>query len=142
MNKAYIFIAAALVLAAGSCWYYTSLNIETAHNDALPPRAQQEGGKEESPPPETNTTVSARGGEEALASYTCAEGKTMTTVFMRDLVDLTLSDGRQLTLTQATSGSGIRYTNSSETIEFRGKGEDAYLQEGETITYEDCVAAE
>ncbi|MBL8158706.1 MliC family protein [bacterium] len=141
MNKMYALIAAAIVILSGSLWYYTSLNIETAHNDALPPKPQQQRGHEESPPPESSE-VSAHGGEEALATFTCSGGKTMTAVFVRDLVDLTLSDGRQLTLNQAISGSGIRYTNSSETIEFRGKGNDAYLQEGESITYADCVAAE
>lgn len=139
MNKTYALIAAAVILAAGSWWYYTSLNIETAHNDSPPTVTQPRGGKEESPP-EVPANVSARAGEDALATFSCADGKTMTAVFMRDLVDLTLSDGRQITLTQAMSGSGIRYTDESGSIEFRGKGEEAYLQEGTTITFADCVA--
>lgn len=140
MNKTYIFIAAAIVVLAGSLWYYTSLNIETAHNDALPPTAIKPTGSHEESPPEVSENVSARAGEDALASFSCKGGTTMTAVFMRDIVDITLSDGRQMTLTQAMSGSGIRYTNESGSIEFRGKGSDAYLQEGETITYADCVA--
>lgn len=138
MNKMYALIAAAIVILSGSLWYYTSLNIETAHNDALPPKPQQQRGHEESPPPESSE-VSAHGGEEALATFTCSGGKTMTAVFVRDLVDLTLSDGRQLTLHQVEAASGIRYTDAEARIEFSSKDYGASLQEGDRMTFTDCV---
>ncbi len=65
----------------------------------------------------------------------------MTAVFTRDIVALTLSDGRQMTLRQAVSGSGIRYLNNTETIEFRGKGNGGYLMENDKTTYADCTVS-
>lgn len=140
MNKTYVLIAAAIVVLAGAYWYYTSLNIDVAHNEPqlgkqLPPTT----GHEESPPEPATQNQGASIGEENAVEFTCAGGKTITAVFARDILGLTLSDGRQLTLRQATSGSGIRYLNNTETIEFRGKGEEAYLQEGEEITFTDCA---
>lgn len=141
-NTTYALIALAIAVLAGSLWYYTSLNIETAHNDALPPKAAQPvGGHEESPPEPATLHQGASIGEENAVEFTCAGGKGMTAIFARDILGLTLSDGRQLEMRQATSGSGIRYLNNTGAIEFRGKGEEAYLQEGDTIMYAECVAA-
>lgn len=92
---------------------------------------------EETPPAPTETQ-GASIGDENLVEFVCADGKTMTAVFTRDIVGLTLSDGRQLTLRQAESGSGIRYLNNTQTIEFRGQGDEAFLIEGETTTYGKC----
>lgn len=133
----FVLIVIGLVILLGATWYYVRMNISTAENTYTPTTQKPSGGHEESPPPET---VSARAGEDALATFACANGTTMTAVFMRDLVDLTLSDGRQITLSQAVSGSGIRYTNETETIEFRSKGEEATLTEGGDTTYADCKA--
>lgn len=138
MNKVYVLIAAAVIIAAGSWWYYTSLNIETARNDALPAAVQPRGGHEESPP-DPAVEVSAHGGDENLAEFVCAGGSSMIAVFSRDLVDITLSDGRQLTLSQVESGSGIRYANASGAIEFHSKGEEAFLQEDGETTFADCT---
>ena len=94
-------------------------------------------GKEEMPPdPEEHQGASI--GDENLVEFRCAEGKTMTAVFARDILGLTLSDGRQMTLRQAESGSGIRYLNNIETIEFRGKGDEAFLVEEGVETYQAC----
>lgn len=143
MRNAYIIIGAGVLVLAGAWWYYSSLNIDTAHNEALPPaRQQQITGHEESPPEPATQKQGASIGEENAVEFTCADGKSLTAVFTRDIVGLTLSDGRQLTLRQASSASGISYLNNTETIEFRGNGQDAYLSEGGTETYRDCRASE
>jgi membrane-bound inhibitor of C-type lysozyme len=92
---------------------------------------------EETPPAPTEHQ-GASIGEENLVEFACAEGKTITAVFARDILGLTLSDGRQMTLRQAESGSGIRYLNNTQTIEFRGKEDEAFLVEGGVETYAAC----
>jgi membrane-bound inhibitor of C-type lysozyme len=142
-NTSIIAILGVLILG-GATWYYMSLNIDTAHNEALPPAEKQlpRGGHEESPPEPVTQNQGASIGEENAVEFACADGKSFTAVFARDIVGLTLSDGRQLELRQAVSGSGIRYLNNTETIEFRGKGSEGHLEENGTITYRDCKAAE
>ncbi len=98
--------------------------IETAHEEKPPAPTERQG---------------ASIGEENLVEFACAEAKTMTAVFTRDILGLTLSDGRQITLRQAESDSGIRYLNNTQTIEFRGGGEQASLVEGGGATYANCV---
>jgi|GEM_PF-1386031 len=141
-NTLFVAVAGMLVLA-GAYWYYTSLNIDVASNKALPPSERQPmAGHEESPPEPVTQNQGASIGEENAVEFSCADSKSMTAVFARDILGLTLSDGRQITLRQAESGSGIRYLNNTETIEFRGKGENAYLEEGGAMTYQDCTARE
>jgi len=80
-------------------------------------------------------------GDENLAIFKCDGGKTITAVFERDIVGLTLSDGRQITLRQAESGSGIRYLSNDAKIEFSGKGSEGTLVESGKTTYANCVAS-
>lgn len=54
-------------------------------------------------------------------------------------VDITLSDGRSLHLTQTISASGVRYANKDESFIFWTKGTDAIVQEnGKASEYVDC----
>lgn len=78
----------------------------------------------------------------STATFVCAGGKSIVAEFYPDEVALTLSDGRDLALPQAMSGSGARYANADESIVFWNKGNTAFLSEGsdDAITYEDCVA--
>jgi membrane-bound inhibitor of C-type lysozyme len=73
--------------------------------------------------------------------FGCKDDKTIDATFYTDRVDLTLSDGRSLSLPQTMSGSGIRYANAGETFVFWSKGDTAFVTEGadETETYSDCV---
>lgn len=73
--------------------------------------------------------------------FACKDDKTIDATFYADRVDLTLSDGRSLSLPQTMSGSGIRYANADETFVFWSKGDTAFITEGadETETYSDCV---
>jgi membrane-bound inhibitor of C-type lysozyme len=73
--------------------------------------------------------------------FACKGDKTIDATFYADRVDLTLSDGRSLSLPQTMSGSGIRYADADEAFVFWSKGDTAFVTEGadETETYSDCV---
>lgn len=75
----------------------------------------------------------------ADVTFQCNLGKTIHAAFYPDSVDLTLSDGRAMTLPQTMSGSGARYANSGETIVFWNKGNTAFITEGATDTYSGCI---
>ena len=79
-------------------------------------------------------------GSENLVTFKCDGGKSIVAVFERDIVALALSDGRQVTLRQAASGSGIRYLSNDAKIEFRGKGSEGFLIENGTNL--NCVAGQ
>lgn len=103
-----------------------------------PKAAPIESSKEEAPPQPTEHQ-GASIGDENLAEFVCAEGKKMTAVFARDILGLTLSDGRQITLRQLEGGDEIRYLNNTQTIEFRGKDYGATLLEDGNETYKECA---
>ena len=75
--------------------------------------------------------------------FDCKDGKTINATFFADKVELTLSDGRSMSLPQTMSGSGIRYANVDESFVFWSKGDTAFVTEGasETETFADCVVA-
>ncbi len=87
--------------------------------------------------------------------YMCKNSKTIQAVYLisasikakpgerpipNGSVDITLSDGRTLSLPQTISASGIRYANSDESIVFWSKGNGAFLLEHNKETYMDCIA--
>ncbi len=98
----------------------------------------------------------------SIASYLCDEGKTIQAAYYLGKrgvvipgqppvpggsVQIALSDGRQLTLSQTISGSGIRYSDGNpsvpgaESIVFWSKGNTAFVTEqGGTSTYQGCIA--
>jgi len=55
-------------------------------------------------------------------------------------VELILSDGRQLTLPQTISGSGIRYATTGEALIFWSKGNGAFIMENDVQIYSVCIA--
>ena len=61
--------------------------------------------------------ASAASAEDAISDVTfdCKDDKSIAAAFYTDKVDLTLSDGRSMSLPQTMSGSGIRYANADET---------------------------
>jgi membrane-bound inhibitor of C-type lysozyme len=79
----------------------------------------------------------------AKAKFACHGGKSIMAAFYSDSVKLKLSDGRNLTLPQAMSGSGARYANADESIVFWNKGDTAFITEGSATkeTYSGCVVA-
>ncbi len=88
------------------------------------------------PNTEQQTPISITGIENSV-HYSCSNGNTMDAVFGEDAVSLALSDGRSVVLPQTVSASGVRYEQGS--IIFVGKGDNAFLQEGDKVTYENCV---
>jgi membrane-bound inhibitor of C-type lysozyme len=80
----------------------------------------------------------------ATVKYVCAGGKTIDATYYEEKVDVTLSDGRSLSLPQAMSGSGTRYANADESFVFWSKGNDAFVTEGDPDkpTFADCVGKE
>ena len=85
--------------------------------------------------PVTNTSTMT-----SSVSYSCDANKTIAAVYTTGMANLTLSDGRTLSLAQAVSGSGVRYTDAADTIEFRNEGSNAFLTENGATTYDNCVA--
>jgi membrane-bound inhibitor of C-type lysozyme len=89
------------------------------------------------------------------ASYYCDSGKSITAVYNQGeykpstdtnspptptgSVDLTLSDGRTMTLPQTISADGGRYANSGETIIFWDKGNGLTFTENGQQSYKNCV---
>lgn len=83
------------------------------------------------------------GASDAVHSlFTCSRGKSIVAVFSTDSVELTLSDGRHLTLPQTRSASGARYANPDESFVFWNKGNTAFVQEDGITTYTGCVTKE
>jgi hypothetical protein len=91
----------------------------------------------------------------ASALYICTDGKTIKADFYDSpssvtpepgqppvptgSVDLVLSDGRQLALSQTISGSGVRYANSDESLIFWNEGNGAFILENNQQTYSGCI---
>jgi len=75
------------------------------------------------------------------AVFDCDGGKTVKAVFesgAQSLVKLALSDGREITLPQARSGSGARYADADESFVFCNKGDTAFIEERGRVTYRGC----
>jgi membrane-bound inhibitor of C-type lysozyme len=78
------------------------------------------------------------------ALFTCADSKIITATFYPTddkYVDLQLSDSRNLSVPRAISASGARYANADESFVFWNKGDTAFVTEGDTTTFKDCVTA-
>lgn len=75
----------------------------------------------------------------ATVTYQCADGKSVHAVYTADSVQLELSDLRALTLPQTVSASGARYANANENFVFWNKGNTAFIQEDNTLTFTDCL---
>ncbi len=91
--------------------------------------------KPNTPAPTTDTTPTA------TAAFACSLGRAIGASFYSTGVELTLSDGRKLSLEQAQAASGIRYANTDESFVFWGKGNTAFVTEGadQTQTYMGCI---
>jgi len=71
-----------------------------------------------------------------IVNFYCREG-ILKAQFGKNYAVLTFNDGKNILLPQTISGSGIRYELGSTT--FIGKGDNAFLTEGTTTTYSNCV---
>lgn len=76
------------------------------------------------------------------ADFKCDNKKSVFAVFYpkNDThVDLVLSDGRKMSVPHAISASGARYANADESFVFWNKGDTAFITEGATTTFVNCV---
>jgi putative lipoprotein len=83
----------------------------------------------------------ASGGRAVVVQYNCADNKSFVArVYPAPTERAVLYiDGRTLPMTQAVSGSGIRYTYAANTVVYASQGDEALVQEDGEITYRDCV---
>lgn len=89
--------------------------------------------------------IIARDRQGTTADYTCDMNKTVHAVFFSGndpRAEISLSDGRKLSLKQAVSASGVRYVNADESIVFWIKGDTAFIQESGKETYSNCISTE
>ncbi|TSD06171.1 MAG: Protein of unknown function DUF2091, periplasmic [Parcubacteria group bacterium Greene0714_7] len=75
----------------------------------------------------------------AKEMYQCAEGKSVYAVYVEGAVRLELSDLRARTLPQTVAGSGARYATLNGSFVFWSKGDTAFIQENNVLTFTDCV---
>ena len=71
-----------------------------------------------------------------IVNFYCQEG-ILKTQFGKNYIAIYFNDGKNILLPQTISGSGIRYELGSTT--FIGKGDNAFLTEGTTTTYTNCL---
>jgi len=76
------------------------------------------------------------------ATFLCENTKSINAEFFSDSASLTLSDNRTILLSRAVSASGARYANTDETFVFWNKGNTAFIEEHDQITFENCVEKE
>jgi membrane-bound inhibitor of C-type lysozyme len=77
-----------------------------------------------------------------IVSYLCDNKKIIAAQFSSNNVIMALSDGRSFVLPQTLSGSGIRYeegSGTSQDVVFVSEGDNAFLTENGSTTYNNCV---
>ncbi|HWO07029.1 MAG TPA: hypothetical protein VNM40_00420 [Candidatus Paceibacterota bacterium] len=136
MRNALIVVGIGALILAGGWWYLAQMNTTTAQNE---PPAANNAAPRENATNETSPRPGASIGDENFVEFACDNAKKITAVFARDIVGLTLSDGRQIELRQEPDDA-MRYLNPGATIEFRAVGEGAALIEGGRTTFANCVA--
>ncbi len=87
------------------------------------------------------TKPAVENGVISYATFRCAQGKTIEAVFFNDRVELNLSDGRSMLISQGLSADGARYANTDESFVFWEKGDTAFIEEQGRTTFKDCVMA-
>ena len=78
------------------------------------------------------------------AVFSCPDGEQIDATFVNGNnphVDLTFSDGTNISLPQAISADGARYANADESFVFWNVGDSAMVQQNGTTTLSDCMAS-
>jgi membrane-bound inhibitor of C-type lysozyme len=75
------------------------------------------------------------------STFKCDNNKMIEAKFFADRIRLVLSDGRTGSLPKAISQTGARYTSASEHFTFYTLNKDAFILEGTTTTYKNCVSS-
>jgi putative hemolysin len=130
MKKIFILIfLIVLILVVAGIWYVNS-----------------KGNKNPSSLPSSSPT--------AQVTYICDNNKTIEAAFYKGeskpvkpgeppipsgSVKIVLSDGRNFDLPQTISADGGRYANSDESFIFWSRGDTAFINEGATTTFKNCI---
>jgi len=91
----------------------------------------------------TSTVATTTATVISTAMYSCDDKKTISASYTNTAVDVTLSDGRQVHLPQVEAASGIRYETtigSTTDMVFWSAGNNAFITEDSSTTYQDCIA--
>lgn len=76
---------------------------------------------------------------EAVVTYSCADSKSIWASYkVENAVDLSLSDGSNISLSLASSTSGARYATNDDSFVFSTDGKTAFIEEDGETTYADC----
>ena len=75
-------------------------------------------------------SAASAAGVVAKVTYACADDKTIEATYYPDKVDLVLSDGRNMSLPQTMSGSGIRYANTDTVFRLLEQGQYRFRHRG------------
>lgn len=90
------------------------------------------------------SSISQAPDEKITAEFMCGNNESIKAEFVNgesSYVNLSLSDGRTLTLPSVVSADGARYTNTDESIVFWNVGDTATLQEDGVTTYDNCATS-
>ena len=75
------------------------------------------------------------------STYQCTPTEKITVTVVKSdspqVLQVTLPDGRNVSMNQAESASGAKYTSGQ--VSFWSKGNTAFVQEGEKLVWRDCV---
>jgi len=134
MKKALLFVGiGALVIASG--WYF--LQREPAEEPEQQVAASQQPVTKKAEPVQPGASA----GPENEVLFVCDDNKTITAVFTRDIVGITLSDGRQFELRESVSASGAKYEDTSRGLVFWGEGDTAFFEEKSVRTHSNCTVS-
>lgn len=90
------------------------------------------------------SSISQAPDEKITAEFMCGNNESIKAEFVNgesSYVNLSLSDGRTLTLPSVVSADGARYANTDESIVFWNVGDTATLQEDGVTTYDNCATS-
>lgn len=90
------------------------------------------------------TTTSKASPSDPLTEYrgtlfVCAEERALKVEFVSGVVDLVLTDGRQIRLTEVAASEGHRYANTDGSFVFWNQGVAASVEEHGEQTYASCL---
>jgi hypothetical protein len=135
MKKILIYILAIVVILGVGIWY---LNLNKKENKI--------SSNSQSPTLINQVTYICSGNKTINAAFYVSKGESKPVQpgeppIPTGSVKLVLSDGRNFDLQQTISADGGRYANSDESFIFWSKGDTAFIDEGATTTFKDCVVS-
>lgn len=137
-------IAALVIVSALTLigWYVLQ---EPAAEEALRDSAAAPQVSDENAEAQLQESPAVSTSPENTVLFTCTDAKSLTAVFKRDMVGVTLSDGRQFELREVRVDDGVRYENTYERTALVGSSNASEarvsFEEAGVRTYSNCGAA-